>query len=821
MTISVKTAKEKSPAVDATDPYAPKPAKERSGLPFVIGTAIVSIALYIKTMAVSVAQTFQDEPNPHPERERPIPDAASDDDVVAESGGNSGNIARTTPPKPAEEAPVREQLVTLGRSSSLTPYKPPAYSDGGNVVSLFPASSRPIEQPSSPMPVSFAGSNYVGNLNLPKSETEAAAIHGTADEVKPPVPQTANRAPVKSRSVYLADLKAGDALLISVASLLVFADDADGDVLKVSNLQVSSGALKATQDGYIYTPDPKLIGPVQISYDISDGKLTIPQVAHFNVQLRSLNGTDSGDSIVGTDFADEITGQAGDDSIEAGFSSDVVAGGGGDDLIGGGAGADILFGGLGNDTIYGDDGDDTVNGDDGDDVLYGGKGEDIVAGGNGDDRLEGDAGDDQLLGDAGKDLLSGGGGEDLLDGGAGADVLAGGSGGDRARGDDGDDRLLGEAGDDALSGGRGADALFGGTGEDDILGGSGDDSLQGDEGDDHLAGEAGDDLLAGGNGEDVAYGGTGSDVLIAGNGADQLFGGGGEDSLQGDAGNDWLFGGADDDLLLDSTGSDAIFGGSGSDLVVAELDGFDDLLSGDNSNDDAVVSFADDIAPPESLVVLVNLSDVEVFDLSTISDDGTEDVSISVTASLPEEAEESETQVVLVNLDDVDILDYSAATFSLEINLAQGFVEGDEVGHDSFSGFELVIGGQSDDIFIVGGGDVAMSGGNGDDRFNFVQMQIEQSASISTYQILDFNPGDVVETRRYNFFERDEPDEHDDLSEPDQHVAVSGILSRVRINYVANGEHGRTVVELDDDEDQVATIVTIDGHHVLMFCEIT
>ena len=58
-------------------------------------------------------------------------------------------------------------------------------------------------------------------------------------------------------------------------------------------------------------------------------------------------------------------------------------------------GADVLTGGAGNDAIDGLDGNDTINGGAGNDLLYGNNGNDILIGGAGDDRLDGGAGYDR------------------------------------------------------------------------------------------------------------------------------------------------------------------------------------------------------------------------------------------------------------------------------------------------------------------------------------------------------------------------------------------------------------------------------------------
>ena len=83
---------------------------------------------------------------------------------------------------------------------------------------------------------------------------------------------------------------------------------------------------------------------------------------------------------------------------------------------------ETLIGTSGNDVIDGRGGNDVIRGRGGNDVLCGGDGRDRLFGGPGRDRLFGGAGRDELVGDDGRDALNGGTGRDRCDGGAGADT---------------------------------------------------------------------------------------------------------------------------------------------------------------------------------------------------------------------------------------------------------------------------------------------------------------------------------------------------------------------------------------------------------------
>jgi Ca2+-binding RTX toxin-like protein len=322
-----------------------------------------------------------------------------------------------------------------------------------------------------------------------------------------------------------------------MAELLTGAQDPDGDKLAVQSFSAESGTLEQLgPESWLFTPMRDEAGPVNLHYQITDGKATVSQTAHSEFLARhgdDISGTDGDDVLIGTPLNDVIEaragndvvyGREGDDAIHGGAGNDRLIGGDGNDIIWGGPGNDVIFGGAGNDTLFGEEGNDTLFGEDGNDLLFGGTGDDVLVGGNGDDRLDGGAGADKLLGDAGNDVLDGGDGDDQLDGGAGNDVLLGGTGNDSLSGGDGNDQVFGDAGDDHLDGGAGDDHLDGGDGNDALLGGTGDDTL---------AGGAGNDVIDGGSGSNTIDGGRGDDVvrLSLTDGSDVIKGGEGKDTI--------------------------------------------------------------------------------------------------------------------------------------------------------------------------------------------------------------------------------------------------------------------------------------------------
>jgi hypothetical protein len=91
------------------------------------------------------------------------------------------------------------------------------------------------------------------------------------------------------------------------------------------------------------------------------------------------------------------------------------------------------------------------------------------------------------------------------------------------------------------------------------------------EGNDVINGLAGNDTLNGFAGNDLLRGDDGEDVLIGGLGNDRLQGGEGSDTLTGGRGDDVLDGGGSDDVLTGSKGNDVYVVDSLGDVIVEEI----------------------------------------------------------------------------------------------------------------------------------------------------------------------------------------------------------------------------------------------------------
>lgn len=336
-------------------------------------------------------------------------------------------------------------------------------------------------------------------------------------------------------------------------------------------------------------------------------------------------------------------------------------------------------------------------------------------------------------------------------------------------GGDGDDNLLGSMCGDDIDGGDGDDNIDARGGDDVVHGGAGNDHIVAGDGDDLVYAGPGDDIVFGGNGNDVIYGGAGNDRLFGDAGHDILYGEDGDDYLSGGAGNDVLYGGAGNDILYGDAGNDILYGGDGDD-VLHDGDG-EDIVMGGAGADRVVASL-----------------------------DGADDA--------------------FDGGEGYDTLDYSAATGSLTIDLAGSQATGAEIGTDTITGFEAVVGGKGDDHFIVGHSAVTLTGGDGDDLFEFVgPVPSDPLPEPLRFEITDFRAGDRVRMSKYDLFEK----VFDKLEDEFEKIYGDDIDDDdVRIRYRHENEDGRerTIIEADFNRDNTyETTITLEGRHLLVIVE--
>ncbi|MGJ8624820.1 MAG: calcium-binding protein [Yoonia sp.] len=268
---------------------------------------------------------------------------------------------------------------------------------------------------------------------------------------------------------------------------------------------------------------------------------------------------------------------------------------------------------------------------------------------------------------------------------------------------------------------------------DTFSGGDGDDSIDGGAGDDILAGNADDDTLDGGLGEDLLYGGVGSDVLNGEASNDTLYGGSAQDDLDGGLGSDTLYGGAGEDVLLGTSGIDALFGGTEADYLDGGDDpdaiyggsGNDTLLGGDNPstpiNDDPL-----SVESPSQLDVLYGGAGNDFL----------------VGGSGEDRLEGGEGDDVLIGSNVASISDEFPALIRGELAAptVPVLTLNEEAGDDRDA--DVLQGDDGDDLFILGGADVAF-GGAGEDTF-IVGIDWIPDDGFDPSNIVDFDPTEDI-----------------------------------------------------------------------------
>jgi Ca2+-binding RTX toxin-like protein len=375
-----------------------------AGTPFYVGMTISALLLYLESVSGAWAEAPR-EPKPNnkvPEAEnatnnfdlraelKDFQDQPVADDQPLETHQRSpgGTIARSA-----------NSFYDGSGSSPLTDLKTNAFgpTHGPVAFSVFPTNDNPLPEISTPAPRGAASqSNAISGL----SSADAGEAEDQDDDTK----AKPNQRPVTSGPLQLQTQFMNTAVLIALTDLVRNAQDADGDVLDVRNISVSSGELKLTGEGFTFIPATP--GEVVLTYLVTDGKQGVQQTAVFQVDVfERAEGTSGADTLEGTAHRDSIEGGSGDDIIDAGADMDDILGGAGNDIISGGAGDDIIAGG------------------DGDDLIYGGAGNDIISGGAGNDRIYGEDGDDILFGNEGDDTIALGAGADRADGGGGDDTF--------------------------------------------------------------------------------------------------------------------------------------------------------------------------------------------------------------------------------------------------------------------------------------------------------------------------------------------------------------------------------------------------------------
>jgi Ca2+-binding RTX toxin-like protein len=357
-------------------------------------------------------------------------------------------------------------------------------------------------------------------------------------------------------------------------------------------------------------------------------------------------------------------------------------------------------------------------------------------------------------------------GDDNLLGTLCADVIDARDGHDNIDAREGNDLILAGDGDDHVVAGSGNDIVHAGSGNDIVFAGAGNDIVFGGPGNDRLFGDQGDDILHGEDGDDQIWGGSGGDTLLAGAGDDVLEGEDGDDVLDGGAGNDLMRGGSGADKLFARAGQDTIFGNDGNDFI-SDGEGRDEVHGGDGDDYvEAAMDAADDVYS---------------------GDQGN------------------------------DTLDYSSAVVRIVIDLGRGQADGMEIGKDLISGFEKVIAGQGDDYFRVGNGPMSMTGGAGNDTFEFKRADDDHQPDV-VRKITDFTVGDRIIAASFEVRYRADGDAKEEVQDLFDDIYLHDNADRlpIRFRFEKIDNSDRTYVDVHDRPDpDVFYSIELNGHHNL------
>ena len=470
----------------------------------------------------------------------------------------------------------------------------------------------------------------------------------------------------------------------------------------------------------------------------------------------SLNGYGGSDSlgaledVLGSAFGDTIVGDSGNNRLSGGAGNDTLFGLGGNNVLDGGAGSDFvdytnapagttvnLTSGTG---LNGYGGSDTyasiehVMGSAYGDVILGDGINNAINGGGGNDTLRGQGGNDDLVGGAGNNMLDGGDGVDRVNyspaPGAVTINLESGTGANGYGGSDNFGSI------ENVLGSTWNDLLFGSNTDNLLDGSAGNDTIHAQGGNDTLIGGAGNNLLDGGSGTDTAdYSGASSAVTVnlsSGSGIngyggndnfgsiENLMGSNFDDLMVGDAQNNVLYGLSGNDIMYAGAGNNTYDGGTGSDRLLylnapsavtinltsgTGLNGYggsdnfgniehvtgsayNDLLVGDGVNNELHGGAGND----------------------TLRGEGGNDNLIGGAGNN-----------TLDGGAGVDRLDYSSAPGTATVNLTSGTSANGWGGADNFGNIEDILGSAFDDLFVNGTGINTLTGGAGNDTFQFVR----------------------------------------------------------------------------------------------------
>jgi len=346
--------------------------------------------------------------------------------------------------------------------------------------------------------------------------------------------------------------------------------------------------------------------------------------------------------------------------------------------------------------------------------------------------------------------------------------------------------IVGTEGDDNVVGTLCGDVIDAKDGNDNIVAQDGNDVIVAGAGKDHIIAGPGDDIVYAGDGDDVVYAGSGNDIVYGGNGNDRIFGEDGNDTVSGGDGNDEIDGGAGADVLFGEAGNDSIFGGLGNDVVDGG-DGNDALQGG--AGQDVIIAGAggDTIHGDEGNDVIFDGPDADIIHA------GADDDHVVAAADESNDAYHGD--------HGADTLDYSSAIVSIVIDIENGSAEGLSIGRDVISGFESIISGAGNDHFIAGPSSITLTGGSGNDVFEFRTTNDFEQPHL-TRKITDFTVGDklIVASFEIQYLAGEDDDLIDDLFD-NIYLSSEGASRPIRFRVEKDDDNESTFVDVRMEND--------------------
>ena len=141
------------------------------------------------------------------------------------------------------------------------------------------------------------------------------------------------------------------------------------------------------------------------------------------------------------------------------------------------------------------------------------------------------------------------------------------------------------------------------------------------------------------------------------------------------------------------------------------------------------------------------------------------------------------------------------------------------MGQDLITGFESVHGGQGNDHFVVASEAVSLTGGNGEDVFEFAAASGASAGSQVVHDILDFMVGDRIRISQYSIV-KEVMDSLEDRFEDLYGNQIDKDELPIRIRHEQTDDLQQTFIDADFDQDDTYELsIAISGNHILMVVE--